>query len=111
MWIVSKGKTKQFSSFKWREIRAKCEPNDIKIAIFPQNYNTFQTITQSLLRRMVPSLDPPPVTRLSYISFFTAPPHFNTYFESINFWLKSSPFATSCLRTNLGPRHMINYPF
>ena len=34
---------------------------------------------------------PPSAIPLSYITFLTAPPQFNSYFANINFWFKSFP--------------------
>ena len=49
------------------------------------------------------------VIRLSYISFFTAPPQFNTYLKTLTFGSSSPPLATSPLRTNLGSRLLVFY--
>ena len=85
----------------------------LKELFFLKNYENFQTITQPIAvasSGWVLRPRPPSVIHLIYINYFTAPLQFNTYFENINFWFKSSPLATSCLRTNLSPRLLTFYP-
>ena len=44
--------------------------------------------------------------RLSYISFFTAPPQLTYILKTLTFGSSPPPSTTSCLRTNLSPRPM-----
>ena len=91
----------------WKTCKMWSTVKGTKIAVFfSKKHKNFEKLP------IVSGPQTPSVIRLvrdtfSYISFFAAPPQFNTYFENVNFWFKSSPLATSCLHTNPRSRLLI----